>query len=179
MPLRWSGKPRVGTTWASYRQAHAPGGIAWAWNPAGPHPTHPMRQIVDGQEVLLRRNRRTFTAAVGPGATAGSFSVPISRAALLWETQIVFHPLVVVESGPAAPASVWQGRWGWGRLTVQGHTVRTRFQYARHTYAVTVRGWRPAGRWALVIARRLAALQRRARAISLLCTGAPFPAQPC
>lgn len=140
------------------------GGIAWGWNPAFPHLKQPHRIRLNGQTVLLGRNRRTFTAGVGPGATAyGWFSAPISRAALLRDAQVVFHPPVVVESGPVAPAATGQrvtlGRWGWGRLAVQGHTAHITFQYARHTYTVAVRGLRQAGRWALVIARSLTELQ--------------------
>ena len=140
------------------------GGIFWGWNPAGPHLTHPTRQTLDGHDVLLGRNRTAFATTVGPGATAyGWFAAPISRAALLREAQIVFHPPVVVESGPLAAAVTGQrvalGRWGWGRLAVQGHTARLTFPYARHTYTVTVRGFSHAGPEALVIAESLITLQ--------------------
>ena len=161
-PLEW--KTPHGYYLGFLPQDTRAGGIFWDWGAAGPPLTRPTRQTLDGHQVRLGRNRTAFAVAVGPGATAyGFFSAPISRPALLRDIQIVFHPPVVVESGPVVPTPSGQrvalGRWGWGRLAVQGNTARVTLEYARQTYTVTVRGVRHAGPEALVIARSLIKLQ--------------------
>ncbi len=161
-PLEW-------TTQAGYYLGFLPpgtraGGVFWGWNPAGPHLKRPTREMVDGRAVLLSRSRTAFTTAVGPGATAyGWYATPIARAALLRAAQTVVRPPVVVACGPQVPAvtgqRVWLGRWGWGRLLVQGHMARITFPYAQHTYTIIVRGFIHAGSEALVVARSLIELQ--------------------